>query len=222
MATPDQEGIMSLDLEPVEGTAEPEAVAELGEDRKGYELVDGVWVEKHPDEPPPEEDRKGCELIDGDWVEKPMGNRAGLIGSNVNLLIAPFVKARQLGFVFINDARFRLFADRPKLIRKPDVSFVRLDRFPDGKVFDGSMTFPPDLAVEVVSPSDAAEPLETKIDEYLRAGVRLVWVVYLPTRNVWVYRPDGTAKLHRTDDTLTGEDVLPGFAVRVGELFEGL
>ena len=74
----------------------------------------------------------------------------------------------------------------------------------------------------MISPTDLAEEAETKLDEYLRAGVRLVWVIYLPTRNVWAYKPDGTAKLYRSTDTLPGEDVLPGFGVPVAELFEGV
>jgi Uma2 family endonuclease len=172
--------------------------------------------------PDTEEDRKGYELVDGVWVEKPVGNRAGVVGSNIDSQVKSFVGSAKLGFVLINDARFRLFADRPRLIRKPDVSFVRRDRFPDGKVTDGTLTFPPDLAVEVVSPTDTAEPLETKLDEYLRAGVRLVWVAYIPTRNVWAYKPDGTAKLYRPGDTLPGEDGLPGFAAPVADLFEGV
>jgi Uma2 family endonuclease len=78
------------------------------------------------------------------------------------------------------------------------------------------------LAVEVISPSDLADDVETKLDEYLRSGVRLVWVLYIPTKNVWAFKMDGTAKLYRSTDTLVGEDVLPGFAVPVAELFEGV
>ena len=64
-----------------------------------------------------------------------------------------------------------------------------------------------------------ADEVETKLDEYLRAGVRLIWFVYVPTRHVWAYRPDGTARLYRTSDTLPGEDVLPGFTMPVAEVF---
>ena len=86
----------------------------------------------------------------------------------------------------------------------------------------GTFRSPPDLAVEVVSPNDEAEALETNLDEYLRAGVRLIWFVYPLTKNVWAYKSDGTAKLYRIADTLTGEDVLPGFTANVSELFEGV
>jgi hypothetical protein len=58
--------------------------------------------------------------------------------------------------------------------------------------------------------------------ERIERGVRLVWITYLPTRNVWAFRPDGTAKVYRATDTLPGEDVLRGFAIPIGELFEGV
>ena len=191
-------------------------------DRKGYELVDGVWVLKHPLDPPPETNRKGCELVDGVWVEKPMSNKAALVASNLTAPLVPHVRAGRLGFVFQADAAYRLFPARPKLLRKPDLSFVRSERFPDGRVTDKTYEFPPDLAVEVISPNDVAEDVELKLDEYLRAGVRLVWVVSVKTRNVWAYKPDGTGKLYRAADVLSGEDVVPGFAVTAGELFEGV
>jgi Uma2 family endonuclease len=117
---------------------------------------------------------------------------------------------------------YQLFADQPRHWRKPDVSFVRFGRLPDDKIPTGRMHLAPDLAVEVISPTEKAEDVETKLDEYLRAGVRLVWVLYIPTKNVWAYKLDGTAKLYRATDTLPGEDVLPGFAVPVAELFEGV
>jgi Uma2 family endonuclease len=107
-------------------------------------------------------------------------------------------------------------------VRRPDLSFIRAGRFPNDELPDRKIEGAPDLAVEVISPTDIAEEVEQKLDEYLRAGTRLVWFVYLPTKNVWAYKPDGTAKLYRTADTLSGDDVLPGFSVPVAELFEGV
>jgi Uma2 family endonuclease len=220
---------MSFELEPA--TDRPDSVTldrdesagwTGGEERKGYELIDGIWVPKHPDEPLEETDREGCELIDGEWVEKPMSNKAALVATNLTMPLVPHLRATNLGFVFQAEAAYRLFAARPKFLRKPDLSFVRRERFPDGRATDKTFEFPPDLAVEVISPNDPAEQVELKLDEYLRAGVRLVWIVYIPTRNVWAYRPDGTAKLYRAADTLPGGDVVPGFEVTVGELFEGV
>jgi Uma2 family endonuclease len=212
---------MDSELEPVEGTTEA-GVTEVEEDREGCELVDGVWVPKHPDEPPAEDDREGCELIDGVWVEKAMSNAAAVVESNLNFAVKGHVRLNRLGLVFSSEGRYQLVPNQPKQTRKPDLSFVSAGRLPGNQVPRGWMQLAPDLAVEVVSPTDTADGVETKLDEYLRAGVRLVWVVNIPTRNVWAYRPDGAAKLYRAADTLPGEDVLPGFTVPVAELFEGL
>lgn len=171
---------------------------------------------------PVEEDHKGFELVDGEWVEKPMGTQAAFVGGNVHVAITPFVRRGRLGHVVNAEGGYRLFPDNPKIIRKPDVSFVAAGRFPNDQVPRGNALLAPDLAVEVVSPNDIAEAVETKIGEYLAAGVRLIWVLYVPTRSVWVVKPDGTAIRRMAGDQLTGEDVLPGFTVRVEELFEGV
>jgi Uma2 family endonuclease len=215
---------MSHELDPIETgtTLDAESPVAADEDRKGCELIDGEWVPKHPTEPPPDDDRQGCELINGVWVEKSMSNAAAVVESNLHYAIQSVVRTNRSGFVLSESGMYQLFTDQPKQWRRPDLSFVRFGRLPNDKVPSGKIQIAPDLAVEVISPNDEAEALETKLDEYLRAGVRLVWVLYIPTRNVWAYKLDGTARLYRATDTLTGEDVLPGFAVPVAELFEGV
>src|SRR5262245_27769722 len=215
---------MHEELDPPDGTStlHPETESVIEEDREGCELIDGVWVPKHPAEMPPDDDRQGCELIDGVWVEKPMSSIAGAVESNINFAVKGHVRANKLGFVFSENGMYQLFSSKPKNMRRPDVSFVRFGRLPDDKVPAGKMQLAPDLAVEVISPTDVAEEVETKLDEYLRAGVRLEWIVYIPTRNVWAYKADGSAKLYRSGENLSGEDVLPGFSVPVAELFEGV
>ena len=171
---------------------------------------------------PVEEDRKGHELVNGVWVEKERSNWSAVVESNLFVAVGNYVKAHRLGYVFSPEGRYQMFADRPGLIRKPDLSFVGFGRLPGDAVPRKRMELAPDLAVEVISPTDLAEGVDAKLDEYLRAGVRLSWFVYIPTRTVWAYKPDGTAKVYRATDTLPGEDVLPGFTVPVAELFEGL
>ena len=122
------------------------------------------------------------------------------------------------GYV-IGEVGFYL-ARNPDTVRAPDVAFVARERFPHGlpqEFIDGA----PDLAVEVVSPNDSHADVMEKVGEYLDAGTRLVWVASRRTRSVTVHRPDGTAQTLRADDVLSGEDVLPGFQVRVRELFGG-
>ena len=177
------------------------------------------------DEPVPadyDDDREGCELVDGVWVEKEGDMASGVVEVNVGRLLSLHARANRLGWVLGGSTQYQLLPGRPNQVRKPDVSFVAAARFPNGLPRGNRMRFVPDLAVEVHSPTDLVEYTEGKRDEYLRAGVRLVWEVHVPTRNVWAYRPDGTGKLYRVTDTLPGEDVLPGFGVPVAELFEGL
>lgn len=212
---------MSLDLDPETDAAGSESAVAVAEDLDGCELVDGAWVPKHPDAPP-EPDRDGFEEIDGVWVEKAMGNPAVMVEANVLGPVRDFVRARKLGYVLGANGGYRMLPARPKLLRKPDVSFVAAGRLSPDEAKKSEWRLAPDLAVEVISPNDTADLVETKLDEYLQAGVRLVWVVYIPTRNVWAYCPDGTAKRYRADDTLTGEDVLPGFSVKIADLFESL
>ena len=77
----------------------------------------------------------------------------------------------------------------------------------------------PDLAVEVLSPSDTVEEIEAKVDEYLAAGTQLVWVVNPRRQTVSVYRKDGTTTILRREDALNGESVVPGFSLSLAELF---
>ena len=212
---------MSLELEQPVAAPELDEAADPADDRKGYECIDGEWVPKHPDGPR-EENRDGFEEVDGVWVEKPMGNLAIVVELNIGATVRQHVRAGKLGYVLVGNGSYRMFPARPKLLRKPDVSFVAAGRLTADEAKKAEWKLAPDLAVEVISPNDYAEPVETKLDEYLTAGVRLVWVVYLPTKNVWAYRPDGSARLYRAADTLPGEDVLPGFAVPVAELFDGV
>lgn len=207
-------------------TLEPPPLADAfdarEDDRAGCELLRGEWVPKHPFALP-DGDRRGCELIDGTWTEKGMSSAAGLVESNFHFALQAHVRARRCGFVFSESAAYQLFATDAKLLRKPDVSFVRFGRLPgDAVPHTGRMVLAPDLAVEVISPTDLADAVNKKLDEYLRAGVRLVWFAHVPTRSVWAYRPDGSARLYRAADALPGEDVLDGFAVPVADLFAGV
>jgi Uma2 family endonuclease len=103
-------------------------------------------------------------------------------------------------------------------VRKPDVSVVLRQRFPNEEIPSGDIAIFPDLAVEVVSPNDMYEEVERKVNEYLGAGVRIVWVVSPEAQTVLVRRPNKACTALDVTDTLSGEDVLPGFACPVAEL----
>jgi Uma2 family endonuclease len=79
---------------------------------------------------------------------------------------------------------------------------------------------PPDLAVEILSPSDASVYVQQKVRDYLEAGVRLVWLLVPQSKTATVYRADGSGRLLRERDSLEGEDILPGFSFRLSDLYE--
>jgi Uma2 family endonuclease len=104
-------------------------------------------------------------------------------------------------------------------VRKPDVSFIRVGRLPGEKAPEGHTRIPPDLAVEVVSPKDLAYEVTDHVEDYLKADVRLVWVIDLHVRTVLIYRLDGSISGLREKDELDGEAVVVGFRCPVRELF---
>jgi hypothetical protein len=93
-----------------------------------------------------------------------------------------------------------------------------IGRLPGGVLPDGWARIRPDLAFEVVSPNDLVEELDEKLADYEKAGVPLIWVIYLGSRTVLVYRADGTVSRWHEGDELSGEDVIPGFRCRVRDI----
>ncbi|HXJ91808.1 MAG TPA: Uma2 family endonuclease [Terriglobia bacterium] len=143
--------------------------------------------------------------------------RHNVVRDNVAAVLRDFVRPRKLGRVFA-ETGYQL---SPETVRIPDVSFVPTERM-RGLDLDRRIAGAPALAVEVVSPTDLAQELAHKIDQYLAAGVRVVWVVYPNMREVHVFREGGAASVLGSDDSLEAPDLLPGFAIRVGELFDDL
>jgi Uma2 family endonuclease len=159
------------------------------------------------------------ELIDGRLKEKVMGAESDEINCALNMFLVAFVRKNRLGHVYGSQTGYRCFPGRPKLVRKPDTSFVAAGRLPDDKTPEGDIPIAPDLAVEIVSPNDTYEEVAVKVAEFKSAGVKLIWVVSPKSRTVLVRRADGTcAELDETG-ALSGEAVLPGFACPVAELF---
>ena len=163
---------------------------------------------------------KQFELVDGSLVERNVSTESSYVAGEV--FFALKAHARGLGYVFPADASFQCFAADSRRVRRPDVAFVTVERLPPDRFrTEGHCTSVPDLVVEVISPNDYAKAVNQKIAEWLGAGVRLVWVIDPDARTVFGYhadRPD-TADIRREADTLTGDPVLPGFAVPVAELF---
>jgi Uma2 family endonuclease len=168
-------------------------------------------------------DAVSYELVDGKLVERNMGMESSQIAARILILLGRFLTDHQLGLIFGADASYQCFPDAPNKVRKPDVSFIRSGRLADDRAPQGHSRIHPDLVVEVVSPGDLSYEVEEKVAEYLRAGVPLIWVVHPPTRTVRVHRPRTAPQDRVSDltdaDTLTGEDVLPGFSCAVRDFF---
>lgn len=162
-------------------------------------------------------DGKDYELVDGQLVERKMGWESGWIGGQLYRFVAVHCAANKAGWVAPGESSYQCFPDAPDKVRRPDVSFIRADRLPQPP--KGHCPVAPDLVAEVISPNDSYEEVEEKVEEYLGAGVRLVWVINPSTRKVRVHRLKGTVTDLGEADELDGEDVLPGFRCRVGELF---
>ncbi len=161
------------------------------------------------------------EIVDDQLVEKaPMGMFQALIASILVQELGPHAKRLGLGRV----AAKMLYRTNPagKSQRRPDVSFVSYERWPRDRKADSKDHWDvvPDLAVEVVSPTDLAENVMERIHEYCDAGVRRVWIVYASTRQVYVYSTPAIVKVLRMGESLDGEDVVLGFALPLDTLFE--
>ena len=163
-------------------------------------------------------DGEHFELVDGRLVETDMGAEASWIANRVGMLVTRFADEHKLGEVFNAECGYQCFPDDPARVRKPDVSFIARERLAGG-IPAGHIRTAPDLAVEVVSPNDLFYEVLSKVEEYLRAGVRMVWVVDPSTRSVQVSRADGSWVRLRADEDLHGEEVLSGFVCRVSDLF---
>jgi Uma2 family endonuclease len=174
--------------------------------------ADLLAIDAHEDRP--------CELIDGVLVEKPMGLRESILAGAILAFLRAFVIPRDLGFVTAPDGPMRLL---PGLVRLPDVAFVAWTTVPGGRVPEEAIPdLAPDLAVEVLSPSNTPREMTLKRRHYFEAGVRLVWIVDPKRRTVAAYTgPDRPARLDASA-TLDGGDVLPGFAFPLADLFADL
>jgi Uma2 family endonuclease len=155
------------------------------------------------------------ELVDGEIRVSPAGFRHGQVCVNLILRLGSFVREHALGFVLDSSTGFRLPNGN---VRLPDVAFVATGRLENDAAPEGFSPVPPDLAVEVLSPSDRPRYLLDKVGEYLEAGVRLVWVIDPAARSATIYRSLTDVSTAVEEGFLEGEDVVPGFRCRLGEI----
>lgn len=168
----------------------------------------------------PDDGAHKYELVEGRlFVSEPPGVEHGSIALNVGAALQAFVEPRRLGLVTMEVGC--VLRRGPDTVRGPDVTFVRFERIPASdqreKFFEGA----PDLAVEVISPSERAGEVARKVASYLAAGTQLVWAVYPRKRLVVVHTPGGDKRLLREPEALAGGDLLPGFVLPVRKVFAG-
>jgi Uma2 family endonuclease len=165
------------------------------------------------------DDRPMPELVDGELQEREMGQKSDAIAATCMILIGAYIRANDLGLVNGAQGSYQIFPDDPNKVRIPDVSFTRRDRVPPGGPAEGHGRVAPDLVIEVTSPNDSYTMVLAKVNDYLSAGVPLIWVLEPETKTVHVYRVNHTTSLLFPGETLDGEDVLPGFRCEVAALF---
>lgn len=159
-----------------------------------------------------------CELIEGEIIKRsPTGNRHGNIEGNINYALKLFVRPHKLGHVRVGEVGIYIRRN-PDTVRGADVAFISNERY--AKLQSASfLDVAPDLVVEIMSPEDRWNEVTRKLEEYLGIGVRLVWIVDPETESVFAYRSMADVRRFEKNETLTADDVLPGFAVPVEELF---
>lgn len=159
------------------------------------------------------------ELVDGEFVEKAMSHESSWVGMRTGRVVGNFAEDQhQLGWVFDSDAGYECFGPRRKKVWKPDVSFVTKEKMPERRCSAGYPKFAPDLAVEVISTHDIMEQVELKIEEYLAAGTKSVWMIYPKTRVIDIFRSNESVTRLREADVVTEPELLTGFSCPVKDL----
>ncbi len=162
-----------------------------------------------------ESDLEGYEYIKGELIPVPPTSlEHGHISADLFWFLNLHVRKNELGRVYMSDTGFQV----GEQVLMPDIAFLANARIPDD--LSKASPIPPDLAIEVVSPTDALHRVVEKAFTYLDAGTQLVWVLEPRSKTVIVYRSETDITLLTRNDTLTGENVIEGFTCQVAELFE--
>ena len=161
-----------------------------------------------------------CELVDGVLVEKVMGWPESVLASEVVFQFKQFLKSHNFGVVSGEAGLMRIL---PKQIRVPDVGFVRWERLPERKMpKERVLACAPNIAVEILSPSNTRGEMSRKLDDYFTAGVQLVWYIDPDTRTAQAFESVDRVTNYTAVEQITAGDVLPGFSLLLVELFAEL
>jgi len=158
-----------------------------------------------------------CELIEGVLVDKAVSTKTALIAATLISILRPFVSAGRLGWIAGPDGFTWITKTQ---LRAPDVSFIARDQLPGKRVPDqGYVDIAPALAVEIFSPGNTQREMEQKRSDFFDAGTQLFWIVYPDRQEVEVSTGPETHRTAGRDETLDGGQLLPGFSLKVADLF---
>lgn len=169
----------------------------------------------------PEQLDPPLELIDGVPKEKPpMGLFANILATFLSTAINNFAAPKKLGMA-INETTHKV---DERNSRRPDVSYVEFAKLPAWEILledPPLLECAPNVAIEIISPTNTIAEMDTRIENFFTSGVQLVWVVHRQSRQVYVYASTKNCKILEIDDVLDGGKVLPGFTLPLAELFNG-
>ncbi|MEO8435808.1 MAG: Uma2 family endonuclease [Pyrinomonadaceae bacterium] len=160
------------------------------------------------------------ELVKGELIRMPPppGHKHGLVAMRIAGPLHQYVESNNLGVVYAAETGFKIEED-PDTVRAPDVAFLRRERIEAAGDVKGYWRGAPDLAVEVLSPSDRVTAVEEKVQKWLEAGTRMVWVVSPKLHTITVYRSLSDIVLLTEKDSLDGGEIVPGFRIALAEVF---
>ncbi len=163
-------------------------------------------------------DPRHYDIVDGEPVraEKAVSLEGGWIWTRLGGLVGEHVRANRLGVVFTH-GRF-LVQEDPRIERRPDLAFVGGERLPP-RPFPDLFPGAPDLAIEVLSPSDPMTIAGRRARQYLAKETREVWLLEPEVQTITVLRPEGHPRSYSYDDSLDTPDLLPGFTLVLADLF---
>ncbi len=186
-------------------TITEDQLMQLEADDRHFEVIDGQLVELDPTS-----DGYGKEMT---------GEQHGWIEAILLHAIMQVVLEKKLGRVYPGDTSFVLDGEpgNIQIMRKPDIGFVKSENIVSST---GYIYRAPDLAVEVILPSERPGTVQGKLRDYFTFGTQQVWLIYPEKQQIVVQYPDGTAKMLNLDETLHGGDLLPGFALELMHVFE--
>jgi Uma2 family endonuclease len=144
-------------------------------------------------------------------------SKHGIYQARIARLLGNYVYAHRLGEV-LTESGF-ILGRRPDILRGPDIAFVRTERvasLPE----EGWAEFAPDLAIEIVSPSETARQIDRKVHQFLAAGVLAMWIVYPETKSVHIFEPQGVLRVVEFEGVVSSPSALPGFELSVRGIFE--